>query len=120
MIAILIAFFAMLLLQWLTPFWWWVMVVPAVVAFFKSDSLRGAFALGAISAGTLWLLTAVYQWLTGAGRVAVRVADMTSVGSPVVLLAATALLAALAAGLAGSSGFLLRVAVRKPKPAHFS
>jgi len=120
MIAILISFFAMLLLQWLTPFWWWVMVVPLLVAFFKSESLRAGFALGAISAGSLWLLAALFQWLTGAGRVAARVADMASVGSPVVLLVATAVLAAIAGGLAASTGYLLRAAVRKPAQAHFS
>ena len=111
MIVILIAFFTMLLLQWLTPFWWWVMVVPLVAAFFKSNSLRGAFALGAISAGTLWLLTALYQWLAGGARIVARVTEMTAVGSPVVLLLATVLLATLAAGLAGSTGFLLRTAL---------
>ncbi len=113
MIGVLICFFGILILQLATPFWWWIMAVPFVFAIFKARSGWDGFRTGMLSAGALWLLASLYYWLTGSGIIVSRVADMMGVGSPVVVLLATTLIAILAAGFSGTTGYFLRGAFKK-------
>ena len=110
MIGTLICFVVMLTLQLLTPFWWWIMVVPFAYSLWRGRSGRESFFTGALSAGLLWLLAALGAWLTSAGFVTARVAQMFGLGLPWVMPILTSIMAAAAAGSAGGTGYLLRAA----------
>lgn len=103
----------MLFLQLLTPFWWWIMMVPFLYGIVKARSGWKGFGVGMASAGLLWLFGSLYYWLTGGGTIAQRVAIMMKLGSPLLLIAAITLVAVLAGGFAGNSGYFLRTALRR-------
>lgn len=107
MIDILILLIILLLLNLLTDFWWWIIVIPSLYAFVRGRTGKQAFLLGFASVGLVWLGMGLYQYFTGAEIVASRVAEMMGLGSPWLLLALTVLVAALAGGFAGSTGFHL-------------
>jgi hypothetical protein len=108
MIRIIISGALILLLQALTPFWWWIMVVPFAVTFISPTSGWGAFLLGAISAGAVWLLASFVLYLTQSQIIAMRIAAMLSLGSGWVLVLLTGLIALLSGGVAGATGNALR------------
>ena len=112
---ILLSAAAMLILQLLTPFWWWIMVVPFFFGFVNGRSGWRSFRLGMMSAGLLWFFAALYELLTASKIIAMRVAEMLSVGSPWFLLVVTTLIAMLTAGAAGSTGYFLRALLRSPE-----
>ncbi len=100
-------------LQLLTSFWWWVAVIP--LAYSMSGGTRTgweAFRAGAFGAGGLWFLVGLWQATTSGRLVAQKVAVMLQVGSPWIVLVATAALAMIVAGLAGGTGHLFREALR--------
>ncbi len=104
-------------LQLLTSFWWWVLVVPfAYGAAGGTRSGWDGFRSGALGGGGLWFLAGLWQATTSGRLVAERVAVMLQVGSPWVVLAATALLAMIVGGLAGGTGHLFREALRGHVP----
>ena len=113
MISVIISFLIILVLQLATPFWWWTMLVPLIMAVILAKSGWDGFRIGAFSAGGLWLLASVYYWLTGSAIIASRVADMMSVGTTIVVLLATGLVAAIAAGVAGLTGYYVRTIFRR-------
>ena len=117
MMGFLFCLIAMALLQWITPYWWWIMVVPFIWTLMQGTSFRGSFFVGAASAGVLWLVAALWQWSTSAQIVADRVAHMLAVGSGISLILLTFAFAVLAAGFAGATGYLLRNALFPPKAA---
>jgi hypothetical protein len=101
-----------LLLQWATSFWWWILVVPAVYGVVAALSGWDAFRSGMLGAGGLWLIAAGWQIATASRLVTERIAEMLGVGSPWTVLAATVLLAMIAGGLAGATGYSLRAVLR--------
>jgi hypothetical protein len=114
MTAILACLAAMLALQLLTSFWWWVMVVPFAYGAAARSGGR-AFRTGLAAAGLLWLGAALFFRLAGGQLIAERMAKMFGLGSSWLLVLATGLVAALAAGLAGYAGYAVRAAVKKRK-----
>ncbi|MBN2198946.1 MAG: hypothetical protein JW747_03770 [Candidatus Aminicenantes bacterium] len=108
MISVAACFVAMAALHLLTPFWWWVMAVPFVFGLAAGRSVWRAARTGAAAAGALWLGAAVYSQLTGSALIARRMAALLGLGSPWLIIAATALAAAAAAGVSGLAGFALR------------
>ena len=114
MIAILVCLLAMLALQIITPYWWWVMIVPFC---FRRGPWRravgGPFRTGLLSAGLLWLGAGTYFYLTGSHLIATRMARMFGLGKSWPMIAATALVAALAAGFSGY-GSALQKLFRRP------
>ena len=115
MISVGICLLVMAVLQLSTPYWWWVMVVPFAYALLFSKSGWKAFGTGLLSAGLLWLGAGVYALTTSSDIIAGRVAAMLGLPATWVVLALTALLAGLAGGFGGSTGYLLRAAVRPVK-----
>jgi len=115
MTAILACLAAMLALQSLTSFWWWVMVVPFVYGTAAARSGGKAFRTGLAAAGLLWLGAALFFRLAGGRLIAERMARMFGLGSSWLMVLATGLVAALAAGLAGYAGYAVRAAVKKRK-----
>jgi hypothetical protein len=101
----------MLLLQLITPYWWWIMVVPLLYGILKARSARNGLVVGMLSAGMLWLGGGLYYWRTGGEIIAQRVTDMVQIGSPWVLIGATALAGLLAGGIAGLTGYLARASL---------
>lgn len=112
MIGIVLCLIAMLVLQWITAYWWWIMVVPLFYALFASKSGWQGFRTGLASAGLLWLGAGLFYMMTSSDIVAGRIAEMLRLGSPWLVLLVTALLAAIAGGFAGSTGYFLRAAFR--------
>ncbi|MFQ5631755.1 MAG: hypothetical protein ACE5I1_23530 [bacterium] len=112
MFGILLCLIAMFVLQVVTPYWWWIMVVPAIYALVAGRSGWQGFSTGMASAGLLWLGAGLFYLLTSSDIVAGRIAEMLRLGSGWAVLILTAVLAALAGGFAGSSGYLLKAAFK--------
>jgi hypothetical protein len=110
MIGILICLVTMLVLQLVTPYWWWIMAVPLVYALARGRATWGSMLTGLVSSGLLWLLAGAYAWATGSEIILSRVAITMMVGSPVLVLSMTTVLAAVAGALAGGAGYSLRAA----------
>lgn len=108
MIAVLVCLLAMLALQVLTPFWWWVMIVPFAYGAAAARSGRKAFWTGFLAAGLLWLGAGAFFLLTGSRIIAARMAGMFGLGSAWLMVPVTALVAALAGGVAGYAGYAVR------------
>ena len=114
MTAVLICLLATLGLQLLTPYWWWVMIVPFAYGAAAARSGWKAFRTGFFAAGLLWLGSSLFLYLTGSGIIATRMARMFGLGRSWLMIAATALVAALAAGLSGYAGYAVRGLFKKP------
>jgi hypothetical protein len=102
-----------LVLQVTTPYWWWVQAIPLVYGLVRAKTGWEGFGVGAGSAGLLWLLAGAFSFVTGGGIVAARMGRMAGGVPSWSLLIATALVAALAGGLAGAAGCLFRRALRR-------
>ena len=113
MIGILICFVVTLVLQLVTPYWWWIIVVPLVYCRLHGRSTWGSILVGLVSAGLLWLLAGTYAWRTGSEIILSRIAVTMMVGSPLVVLLMTTILAAVAGAFAGGAGYSLRAAFEK-------
>ena len=114
MTAVLMCLLAMLALQFLTPYWWWVMIVPFAYGAASARSGWKAFRAGFFAAGLLWLGTSFFLYLTGSGLIATRMARMFGLGKSWLMIVATALVAAVAAGISGYAGYTVRALVKKP------
>jgi hypothetical protein len=57
--------------------------------------------------------TSLFLYLTGSGIIATRMARMFGLGRSWLMIAATALIAAVAAGISGYTGFAVRTLVKK-------
>ena len=114
MTAILVCLLSMLALQVLTPFWWWIMIVPFAYGATAARSGGRALLTGLAAAGILWLGASLILYLTGSGLIAARMAAMFKLGDSRLLVLATGLVAALAAGLAGYSGYAVRRLFKAP------
>ncbi len=110
--SVLICLLAMFGLQWLFPAWWWIMAVPLLWCLWRADSGWRGFLTGALSASLLWLGGSLFYLNTSGDLIAQRVAAMLQVNSPWILLVAMGLIAAVAGGVAGCTGGLLRAAFR--------
>lgn len=113
MIAVAVCLLVMLALQTLTPFWWWIMIVAFAHGAAVAKSGRNAFRTGFFAAGLLWLGAGLYLLLTGSALIAGRMAGMFGLGSPWLMVPATALVAALAGAVAGYAGYAVRAALDK-------
>lgn len=113
MIAILVLLLAMLGLQLLTPFWWWVMIVPFAYGAAAARSGGKALWTGFSAAGLLWLGTSLYLFLTGSGLIASRMARMFGLRKSWLMIVATALAGAFAAGISGYAGYAVRGLFKK-------
>ena len=114
MTAILVCLLSMLALQVLTPFWWWIMIVPFAYGATAARSGGRALLTGLAAAGILWLGASLILYLTGSGLIAARMAAMFKLGDSRLLVLGTGLVAALAAGLAGYSGYAVRQLFKAP------
>lgn len=103
----LLCFLLILVLQIVTPFWWWIMVIPFLFALFATKSGWDGFRVGILSAGLLWLLASLFYWLTGSQIIAARIADMMGVGISFAMVLVTCVVAMIASGFAGMTGYLL-------------
>jgi hypothetical protein len=105
----------MLLLQIVTPLWWWIMVVPFVFGVVRAKSGRHAILLGVLGGSILWFASSTYYYLAGSQIIARRVAAMMGLGSPVLLIIVTTILAFIAGGIAASAGYSIRKLLPKSR-----
>jgi len=113
MTAIIVCLLVMLGLQLLTPYWWWVMIVPFAYGAALARSGGKAFRNGLFAAGLLWLGASLFLYLTGSGLIATRMAGMFGLGSSWLMVLATGLIAAVAAGVSGYAGYAVRSVYKK-------
>lgn len=114
MIDLVVVLLVLLGLEVLTPYWWWVMIVPFAYGAALATSGWRAIRTGALATGLLWLGAGTYFYSTGGRLIATRMARMFGLGRPWPMIAATALVAALAAGSSGYAGFAVRKLFKKP------
>jgi hypothetical protein len=114
MIATLVCLSAILALQIVAPYWWWVMIVPFAYGAAAATSGWRAIRTGLLAAGLLWLGAGAYFYFTGSGIIAARMARMFGLSRSWPMIAATALVAALSAGLAGYAGYAVRALFKGP------
>jgi len=117
MIAVGTAILLMLVLHLLTPFWWWIIVVPFGYGALISRSGLNAMALGAVSAGCLWLVAALYYWFTSADIITSRIAAMFMFNDSWIMVVMTAGVGIVAGGFAALSGYLLKSAIIRRRAA---
>lgn len=113
LLGLLICTALLALLHLAVPFWGWVLVVPFAYAAVREPQVGRGLAIGALSAGGLWLVMAAVLFLGPSARVAERVAAMVGTGAPVLLPVVTGVLGLLAGGLAGAAGSSVRHALRR-------
>ena len=113
MIAVLMCLLVMLVLHILTPYWWWVMIVPFAYGAAAAKSGWKALRTGFLAAGMLWLGASAYFFLTGSGMITARVAKMFGLGRSWLMIAITALVAALTAAVSGYAGYTVRPLFRR-------
>ncbi|UKJ08749.1 hypothetical protein [Solitalea lacus] len=97
------------ILQFFTP-WWVVMLVPFLLALWKSEKAGRTFleAFGAIF--LCWLVYSFFIHFKTAGILTSKVAEMLMVKSSMVLIAVTAIIGGLSAGLAALTGYFCKKA----------
>lgn len=103
----------MLVLHLTTPFWWWIVALPLAYGLFFLETGWGGFRTGMLSAGMLWFLAGLLLWLTKGRIIAERIAVLLKVGSPLLLVLITCILAAIVGGISGMTGVMVRKVVRK-------
>ncbi len=108
MIAFLICIITIFILQMLTPFWWWIMVVPFGYFLLKGESAKLSFLKGMLSAGCVWIFSSLYFYTSGSQIIASRMAVMMQLPHAYLVILITTLIAAIAGGVAGLSGFFIR------------
>ena len=84
------------------------MVVPFIFSMVRSRSGRDAFLVGSLSSGVIWFAVSLYYYLTGSQIIAQRVATMMGLGSSLILIVLTTLIALVAGGIAASAGYAVK------------
>lgn len=110
---VLISLAVLLGLSVAAPFWGWVMIVPFACGAAAAKSAWQGARTGLLAAGLIWLGAGVFFYFDGGRTIAGRMAAMFGLGRPWTMIAATALVAALAGGLAGLAGAAVRAAIVK-------
>jgi hypothetical protein len=91
------------------PNWYWVMLVPFGWGMGTSGRNWTAAWKGALAGAMVWGGWSVWLWQWGgADIIAVRVGQALKLGSPVFVVATTAFIAAVAAGIAAAAGSSIR------------
>lgn len=89
------------------------MIVPFVFGVVRARSGWYAFLIGMSSAGLLWLSSSTYDYFTGSMIITHRITSVIGLGSPLLLIILTAGIAALAGGMACSTGFAIKDTLTK-------
>lgn len=95
---------------------WWSALIPALFfgAWLIHSSLRG-FVIGFTAGGAAWFLHAFYIHFANEGILSTRIAELLSVGSPVLVLCITFIIGGLIAGLGTLLGVQLKSVLHQPK-----
>lgn len=99
-IAIVISAF---LLNLLLP--WWSIAIPGFIfGYFYSGKELSAFGWGFLALFLLWGIQTIYIDMANSSILSERIAEMMGIGSPYILIFATALIGGLVSGLATLTG----------------
>ena len=112
MIAVAICLVLMTALQFATPYWWWIMIVPFGYGLWQSRSAWQSARVGMCSAGALWLAMSLWQWFSGGERLAERASGMLGLSNGALLIALSIVTAVIAAGVAGAGGYFIKTTAR--------
>ena len=94
---------------------WWMMWVALGVCGYFVNTYREAMGIGVATASLTWGIKIGIGFFSGGSILIQRVVDMMSLGSPILLIIATLLLAVFLGGLSAISGYHLRKVFR-PTP----
>jgi hypothetical protein len=89
------------------------MIVPFAYGAAASRSGGKALLTGFSSAGLLWLGTSLFLYLSEGGLIATRMARMFGLGRSWLMILATAIIAAVAAGVSAYAGYAVRGLFKK-------
>ena len=113
------AFFSLFFACWLFNLFlpWWGCVIPVLflAALMLENSLQ-AFVIGFTASGLAWLVQAGYIHIANEGVLTTRIADMMSVGSPLIVLFITFLIGGLLGGVSALSGVLIKQNLNTSQP----
>ena len=113
------AFFSIFFACWLFNLFlpWWGSVIPVLfLAAWMLDDNLPAFVIGFTASGFAWLVQAGYIHIANEGVLTTRIAEMISVGSPLVVLFVTFLIGGLLGGVSALSGVLLKHNLNTSRP----
>lgn len=111
---LLFCFIAMIVAQLITPYWWWIMIVPFFYGLVMERNGWRAFAVGMISAGSLWLVASLYFWVFGGGIIAEKITKMAGLSTPWLLVAASTVIGLVVGGISAATGYFLKSGFRQP------
>lgn len=87
---------------------WWSVAIPGIVLGYMFDkSPAASFGMGFLGVFLLWGVQAGWTHYANNGILGNRIAEMLSIGSPLLLILATAIIGGLVSGLAVMTGSLL-------------
>lgn len=112
MLLFALSFAATLLGGFVVP-WWWPAMVGIILGFWKPDGRFKAFPAAFLGAALAWGITASFIQIGNHGLLAGKVAEIFSLPSGWLLVAITALIGGLAAGLGAWLGRFLRITPRQ-------
>ena len=87
---------------------WWMMWIALGVCGWFVNTYREAMGIGVAAASICWGIKIGIGFFSGGSILIQRVADMMSLGSPILLIIATLLLAVFLGGLSAIGGYQLR------------
>ena len=114
MIQVLVLVIILLGLSVGMPNWWWIMLAPFGWAMGTDGRVWSLAWRGALAGALVWGGWSAWLWKWGgADIIAARVGEALMVGSPILVVLCTALIAAIAAGIAASAGSAIRALFRR-------
>lgn len=102
---VLLTLIAVILILQFTP--WWMMATIIALTGYLSDSIKDALFTGSLSGGAAWGIMIAWGYFSGGQVLMTRVAEMMSIGSPILLAIASIVLAAIIGSLSSLSGYNL-------------
>jgi len=93
---------------------WWSVAIPGLIfGYLFSQKAFSSFGWGFLALFLLWGGQALYTHLANDGILTSRIAEMLSLGSPILIVLITGILGGLVSGLAALTGSLVRETPRK-------
>lgn len=93
---------------------WWSIAIPGVAfGYYFNQKALPSFGWGFLALFILWGGQALYIHIANEGILSTRIAEMLSVGSPILVVLAAGFLGGLVSGLATLTGSLVRETPRK-------
>ena len=95
---------------------WWSIALPGLIfGYIIGESSGKAFGSGFLALFLLWGFHAMYIHVANDAILSTRIAEMLSLGNPLLLILLTGFLGGLISGIATLTGFWIKIAVKNKK-----